>query len=749
MKSKIRIPFFDSLIKSPPGFFEAGKFEAVAVSPEQALRDCESNYCNIVEQVNDLIVIVQDGLIKYANWQSFLLLGYTSEEILGTSLMDYVHPKERENVISVFSDHVAGEWLPAKYETLLVHKDGSSVAVEVKNGLVVYQNRPADVVLMRDITDRKLAEEQLANYHAHLEEIVKQRTVDLIAINNRLRAEIAERKQVEEALKKSEQEFRIIFENANDEIFYLDKFGTIVDRNRKGSDILGYTLEDVICKNINEFGFMMPEQKSTMMDLFNDAMKREKARGLTELKLIRKDGKTVHTEASISPLTKDDQLEGILVILRDITARKQAEERILQRNRELFTINSITKIMNEFLELEDILNHMLESIREILNIKHCGIVVIDKDEQNENRKAYHGLSDNQLKIASILGNEGGYLEKVARSESPLLIESISDSIESIPGIQSAVTEDNLESMLGMPLNVGGRTLGAMFAITQKGRVLIPDEIELLTTISHQVSSAIMRSELEEEASRVKALEELDLMRTELLANVSHELRTPLAAIKGFATSLLRKDTEWEPEVQEEFLSTISQESDRLAFMISDLVQMGRLEAGQMRFDMKMFTIAEIIALTKERLDVLLQDHEFCTQLPPGLAPVLADGERIGEVITNLIENAVSNSQPGSTITIEAEEIDEKIVVSITDQGIGISRKHIKKIFDRFYQIERHIKGSRKGTGLGLAICKGIIESHGGTIWVESKLGKGSTFSFSLPVYDRINNELLREEATYV
>ena len=227
--------------------------------------------------------------------------------------------------------------------------------------------------------------------------------------------------------------------------------------------------------------------------------------------------------------------------------------------------------------------------------------------------------------------------------------------------------------------------------------------------------------------------ELDEMKSQLLSTVSHELRTPLASIKGFATTLLRDDIEWDPESRHEFLSIIDEESDRLTELISNLLDMSRIEAGTLRVEPEPTDLEPIIRETADQFQMMSHAHEIRLNLPRVLPPVMVDPRRARQVLRNLLENAVKYSPEGGPITISAQVADGRVQTSVADRGIGIEPKQLEHIFDRFYQVDSASTRQVGGSGLGLSICKAIIEVHGGEIWVESQAGYGSTFHFTLPL----------------
>jgi signal transduction histidine kinase len=243
----------------------------------------------------------------------------------------------------------------------------------------------------------------------------------------------------------------------------------------------------------------------------------------------------------------------------------------------------------------------------------------------------------------------------------------------------------------------------------------------------------MEDEIVQARAQIEALRHSEQLKTGLLSMVSHELRTPLTVIKGFATTLLRRDVKWEEEKQRDFLENINQETDRLAHLVSNLLDMSRLEAGLLRLERDSYQISEMLESIVRRLDTITEHHKLQVAVPTELPPVFVDKTRIGQVLTNLVENAAKYSGKGSQITIGAEPSDDMIIISVADRGEGIPSKFLDRVFDRFYQREGVVAGRRDGIGLGLSISRAIVEAHGGKIWVESKVGKGSKFSFSLPV----------------
>ncbi len=227
--------------------------------------------------------------------------------------------------------------------------------------------------------------------------------------------------------------------------------------------------------------------------------------------------------------------------------------------------------------------------------------------------------------------------------------------------------------------------------------------------------------------------ELEEIKSQLLSTVSHELRTPLASIKGFATTLLRQDVVWDEESRREFLCIIDEESDRLSELIGNLLDMSRLEAGELPVEPEPTDLQPIIEETAAEFQRMTGRHHIQVDLPRDVPLVMADSRRARQVLRNLVENAVKYSPDGGEIVISAQAKQDDLQVCVSDTGIGIDAEQLDRIFDRFFQVDSASTRQVGGSGLGLSISKAIVEAHGGSIWVDSQPGAGSTFYFTLPL----------------
>lgn len=289
-------------------------------------------------------------------------------------------------------------------------------------------------------------------------------------------------------------------------------------------------------------------------------------------------------------------------------------------------------------------------------------------------------------------------------------------------------------VLYVPVRTAHGAVGVMGVAAVRAADYSADERRLLTIFANQAALAIDRARLIEEATRAAALEEADRLKTALLAAVSHDLRTPLASIKASATSLLQEDVQWDAATQREFLTAIDEETDRLARLVANLLNLTRIEGGALKPEKEWNEIGELVINVTDHLAPLVQGHPLRVVISPDLPPVAFDFVEIAQVLANLIENAAKYSDPGTEIAVIADQSGEYARVRVIDHGFGIPAGNLPRVFDMFYRVPREGRARRiGGIGIGLAICKGFVEAHGGTIEVASAVGEGSTFTFTLPM----------------
>lgn len=283
--------------------------------------------------------------------------------------------------------------------------------------------------------------------------------------------------------------------------------------------------------------------------------------------------------------------------------------------------------------------------------------------------------------------------------------------------------------LSMPMRVGGNITGAVVFIRFGGPAFTEQQINLAQFITTHVSQLFEQQRLGDRIADLEAERRLARLQDDFIAMVSHELKTPLGFIKGYTTTLLRKDTEWDHETQQDFLEIIDDEADRLSELIGNLLDSYRLKSGSAEFKLLPVPLAGFFKEVFDRLSKKEINLDIDIQVSPTDLAVLADAKQLTQVIENLISNA-SKYAPNSRVNIHATIEADRVHIKISDTGPGIPEVHLANIFKQFYRVPERSAGVR-GTGLGLYICKHIIEGHGGEIKIESVVNQGTTFHILL------------------
>jgi signal transduction histidine kinase len=238
------------------------------------------------------------------------------------------------------------------------------------------------------------------------------------------------------------------------------------------------------------------------------------------------------------------------------------------------------------------------------------------------------------------------------------------------------------------------------------------------------------------------LEDLERLRRDLVANVSHELRTPISALRALLENLLDGVERPDPETLQVMLA----QTERLGRLVDQLLELSRLESGDVPMVRERFALPPLVARVLSEIDVMRgrRDVELAQDLPKDLPPVYADAERVHQVLFNLLDNAVRFTPPGGRVTVHASTKNGSVDVAVADTGPGIASEHLPRVFERFYRVDPGRSRDEGGTGIGLAIARSVVEAHGGRIWAESQPGKGSVFTFELPVDDGRESETTSE-----
>jgi signal transduction histidine kinase len=390
------------------------------------------------------------------------------------------------------------------------------------------------------------------------------------------------------------------------------------------------------------------------------------------------------------------------------------------------------------LDVETVLDMIVSRASQLAGADGCSIFEYDEGAQQFELRATHNDDTpfvEALRAVPLRKGEG-LIGRAAEMREPIQIPDITQ-----PGAYQSSVRDTLirfgyRALLSVPLLRENQIIGSL-SFNRKAPGAFPAEVvDVLKTFATQSALAIQNARLFREiADKSQQLEAASRHKSEFLANMSHELRTPLNAVIGFSEVLLQRMFGELNDKQDEYLKDIYASGQHLLSLINDILDLSKIEAGRMELAPAPFhlptALENAVTLVKERAGrhgIVLQ-----VDVDPRLGEVVGDERKIKQVLLNLLSNAVKFTPEGGRISLKASRTDGAVEIAVTDTGIGIAPEDQAAIFEEFRQVGTDETRKQEGTGLGLTLAKKFIELHGGRIWVESELGRGSTFTFTLPV----------------
>jgi GAF domain-containing protein len=401
---------------------------------------------------------------------------------------------------------------------------------------------------------------------------------------------------------------------------------------------------------------------------------------------------------------------------------------------ELSALGAVSQAINSTLDIEAVLTTIVAKAVQLSGTEAGTIYTFDESRQEFRPRATHGMDE--AMIAAIRDRRIGAGETaIGRAAAERASIQIPDVLKESSLVLDIIVRAGYRSMLVVPLLRPDQTVGALVVRRKAPGEFPKSTVELLETFADQSVLAIQNARLFREIEdKSRQLEEASQHKSQFLANMSHELRTPLNAILGYA-ELMADGAYGEPsEKMLGVLKRLEANGKHLLGLINDVLDLSKIEAGQLVLELSDYCIQDIAQTVRSTLEPLATDKKlaFKVEVAPQLPSGRGDGRRLTQVLINLVGNAIKFTDAGEVV-IKAEANNGSFQVSVRDTGPGISAADQAKLFHEFQQADNAITKKKGGTGLGLAISKRIIEMHGGKIWVESQLGQGSTFAFSLPV----------------
>jgi signal transduction histidine kinase len=390
-------------------------------------------------------------------------------------------------------------------------------------------------------------------------------------------------------------------------------------------------------------------------------------------------------------------------------------------------------------DLDQNLQSMAEAIAEELGLESCSILLVE--DRVLRARGMHGFSEDTREWEAQLGE--GVVGNVAATGQPLLVRDV----RTLSGHVQIAPETVAQA--AVPLRLHGEVIGVLNVETMSPGALSDATLDLLTRLADQISLVTHSARLQaEQRETLGRLQELDRMKSDFVAITSHELRTPLTAIRGFIKTILKNYEKLSTADMKDFLTIVDRQSHRLARLVEDLLMVSKIEAGELTISPEPVApvsfLGNLLATFGENADRIKLRVEGD---PP--ETMVVDPYRVEQILRNLIHNGLKFSPPKTPITLVVQFGEGAVEMSVHDQGVGIAPQEQERIFERFHQAGDTATRETEGAGLGLYITKRLVEAMGGEIELESKLGRGSTFTIRLPLVEDTASSILDMEAAPV
>jgi len=546
-----------------------------------------------------------------------------------------------------------------------------------------------------------------------------------------------QQRQAEAAQREAAEKIRAMFDAMTEGITVTNMMGKIEDLNEATLRLYGYSGRDDLLGRSSMQLFTRPFWSKAA-----ESVRRALETGTSqtaEYRMVRRDGSEFEAEMNAALLRDATGApSGFVSIIRDITARKRAEEERARLTAQLRTAADISTQVASILDPQALFSRVVSLIKERFDIYHVQVYVVDEETQELVLQAGYG-EPGRVMVARghriPLNTERSLVARAARTKEVVVVDDVTKSPDHLPNPLLPLTR----SEVAVPAVYGDRVLGVFDVQDDEPARFGPAELDVFRTLAGQIATAFQNAGYVEELQHVaERFRELDRLKSEFLANMSHELRTPLNSIIGYAEVLLMGiDGELEGDTLED-VKAIHENGQHLLSMINDVLDLAKIEAGRMVLKMEEVEVDQLLDEVKSSGTGLLRKYqrteavELRIASEPDLPLLHADRIRLNQVLNNLISNAMKFTEHGY-VQVRAYRSDPWVCIEVADSGIGIPANQLEQIFEKFRQVDGSSKRRAEGTGLGLAITRYLVEMHGGTIEVSSELGKGSVFTVRLPI----------------
>ena len=410
--------------------------------------------------------------------------------------------------------------------------------------------------------------------------------------------------------------------------------------------------------------------------------------------------------------------------------------------RQLSALNEIAKTLTSPLDLPELLEAVMDRIIGVSEPAQIGAIMLwDQSAGLFRPEASFGFNEAIFKNIGLRAGESitGKVFDEGRARLLSTPDQVAEMMVDMREANRTIMSRSLGTdavplcTIATPLMVGDQKYGVLVLETMTGsNTFTEDDLPFLQVIADLVALAIDRARLEARADAIREAQQVDRLRSEVMATLSHQLRMPLTAIKGYATALLLDEVEWNKDKQQEFLKQIDEETDNMQGMIRELLDSSLIDVGQLLLEKQPVRLPQFCTEIVLEFQRHYENHRLIVDFPPHFPILEVDLNWTRQVFRNIIDNAIKYSPQGGLVVIRGEIRTADVVISVADQGVGISPEDLIPLFEKYFRVKSE-SVRVAGTGLGLPIARAIVEAHGGRIWAESKVGQGTTIFFTFPI----------------
>jgi PAS domain S-box-containing protein len=655
---------------------------------EIALKASDERLIRLLDEATNIAVQGYDlnGTVLYWNNASTKLYGFEPEEAIGKNLMDLIIPDELvDQVKSDVQRMVETGVCNFSEELLLKHKSGKRVPVFSNHSIIEIPGKKKELFCI----DIDLSQ--------HLED--------------------------QAIIRKTNGQLKAIFENSFNIFVFLDNEGRLLLYNQTAVKFASDILQFVVARGEKLFNLIGKDQREDFRISFLKALQGQSV--YEELLIFGKNSKKYWFNIHLSPMFDENGIvEGVVMIGNDVTSQHMSK--LVQRM--LFNITNAVSITSDLSSLLHVIKSELSSL-----IDSSNMFIAFYDETNGVLSTLE--EDTSIEKISSWKAENSLSGMVVKGQRSLLLtNSQIQQLENDGFIKRVGLPSKI--WLGVPLKSDGKTIGVLAVQSYENEHAYDgSSVELMEFISGQISQVIKRQQdLIALIDAKQKAEESDLLKTSFLNNLSHEIRTPLNCMLGL-TDMIVTD-EFSPEEKETYNKLIVQNGQQLTSIINDTVNMATLEAGQEKLFITDVNLENELAIIFQKFTDGFSEKgvQFTVDfdLPSSPFWIQADKTKLNDILSKLLDNALKYTDEGS-VKLSVSYKNQSVEFSVTDTGIGIDPAFHSVIFEPFRKIETEIQRIYRGNGLGLSIVKSYVKMMGGSVWVESEIGKGSEFGFLIPV----------------